>query len=743
MMKISKRIISMVLTVSMMASLLSGCSSESTGEIQTETTNESVEVDTEKIVEDVSDEIQNAISTNWEDYKGDVETFIYGLIISQLEYKYDVFPAEVELENGLSVSGIAYTNYEDCYTVDDETYFEAGFISSVGEIEIPQDEFDNGIIIENLDYSDDDTKFIMAYQSDAFTDHCIVYGQYVVYGVDDSGCIFYEEQEYEKGKCNEELGSLYSYDEAKYVYDVDVGDYVYVTGQSLITQLDYDSLQEEVNAVLEEQDENFVQVDVETCVYVAQEAVNNYLLSMQEETFLGYDVKELAELTAQLNPMECYRITSDGLMETNLEHSTEDTVAQWLVGSACVIAVAVGLVGSVVCIECPALSAASGAMAGTAIEIFMQVVIANGKVSDIEWSKVAIAAGAGAVSGFLGPYIMATTAGFSGFMIDSALDGVVGAVEQTLYAWMDGESGTELVKSFGMGFAMGFGLSAGFKGVGAAVGKIAQKLSPSVSKLGEKMFPKLTGKLSNFSKVASSKLYGLKKVADSSVFHSEYISKKLAFKQLEQLVQNGSPELKQKAFANLKKDGITDVNGNAITKESLEEIFDKAQDGEIIGKYVLNGETINIKKQNGMVGIVFDETKYQTVEITDGLVPDREANFERATEKLKEQWLDNPDPIPDSISKAIEESGIELENMDTRRLVSIIQNKDNGWVLHENIDMKTITLVAREVHDSVQGGITHMGGFGLAKYVKTHMGTEFLDRLISAAATDSVVAGEN
>ena len=663
-----------------------------------------------------------------------------------------MFPAQIFLNDGQSVTGIAYTDYQNCYTSSDEsvTYFETGFIASAGEAEIPEDDFNEGLIIENLEYEDDSTKFVMAYQSDAFEDHCVVYNQYVKYGVNDKGQVCYETSEYERGSCDESLGSLYSYDEARYVLDIDVGEYADVTGQSLSSQLDYKALEEEINKILETQDTNFATVEVETYAYFAQEAVSNYLLSFQEETFLGYDVKELAELASKLDPMECYRITSDGLMTIDLEHSTEDQVAQWLVGSACVVAVAAGMVGAMVFIECPVLSAASGAIAGTAIEIFMQVVIANGTVSDIEWSKVAIAAGAGAVSGFLGPYIMATTSGASYFLVDSALDGIIGGIEQTLYAWMDGESGIEMAKSFGMGFALGFGLSAGFKGVGAVVGKVANKLSPTISKLGNKMFPKLARKVSNFSKVASSKLYGLKKVADSSIFHSKYISKKLAFKQIEKLTQSAASELKDKSFKNLKADGIFDSDGKSITKEALEDIFDAADDNTTIGYFVLNGEKINIKKQNGIVGIVFDESKYQTVKLANGLKNQggtdaekrafRRENFVEAAKEYKKVWIDDPDMIPESIAVALKNQGLDIESATPDDLVDIIQDSSNGWVMHENIDMETITLVARSVHDSARGGITHMGGFSLVGYMKTHMGTTFFDRLVSAAASMAVQA---
>lgn len=610
--RMTNRIISIFLCIALVTSLLSGCgknevSSDELGITVTgdgtvfENGNGMIEIDTDKIVETVSNEIQYAISMNWEDYVGDIETFVYGLVINELGYKYDVFPASVKLSDGYSIFGIAYTDYQECYTNDDESmsYFTVGFIPGIGELTIPEEDFNSGLLVENLDYHDDKTQFVLKYQSEAFSEHCVVYNQYVTYGVDADGRLFYEAEQYEHGKCDESIGSLYSYDESRYVYDVDLGEYVNISGEPLASQMDYVALEEEINRILENQDANFTTVDVETSVYFAQEAVTNYLLSFQEETFLGYDVKSLVEAASALDPMECYRITSDGLMTIDLEYATEDEVARWLVGAASVIVVAVGMVGSIVFIECPPLSAVASAIAGTGIEVFMQVVVSNQKVSDIEWSKVAIAACTGAVSGYLGPYIMATTGGAVNFFVDSALDGLLGGIEQTIYAWMDGSDGAQMIESFGYGFTLGFGLSAGFKGAGAVLGKIAKKLAPTIKETAEKVFPKLSKRVSDLAGSVGDKIYELKRAEDATVFQSEYLSKKLSFKQLERLIQVGDSSLKKMSFDNLKKEGILDVNDKPITKKELEELFDKAADGDIIGSFRLGDDVIKIKKKNG------------------------------------------------------------------------------------------------------------------------------------------------
>ena len=248
-----KRTISMLLMVVMLVSLMSGCGSKNTEEsISNEIKEEMIGNTTNEILENLhlqqgtdsseinnSEDIQNYLSTNevievseafyfsdnWEDYIGDMETFVYGLIANELSYKYDVFPACVELMDSTYIYGIAYTDYTECYTNEDksECYFTAGFLPFYGELEIPEEEFQSGLILTNMDFESENTSFIWTYASSAYTQHCVVYEQYLQYGVDDNGYITFQTEEYVKGQCDETLGSLYSYDEAKYLYDVDLG----------------------------------------------------------------------------------------------------------------------------------------------------------------------------------------------------------------------------------------------------------------------------------------------------------------------------------------------------------------------------------------------------------------------------------------------------------------------------------------------------------------------------------------
>ncbi len=763
--RVWKRALSITICCTLIASLISGCNNSAVDYSD----NQSASVDTSVIVEEAakaileeidstaSEESQPTVeevleksediglSTNWEDYVGDFETFVYGLLVNELKHKYDVFSAYVNLEDGTPVYGIAYTDYSECYSNEDETeaVFKAGFIPYYGETDIPDDEFDNGIQLYDCEFQDDSTSFILAYESDAFTEHCVVFEKYLKYGVDDFGHIYYETQDYEQGKCDESLGSLYSFDEEKYLYDTDLGEYTPISGTSLSTMIDYDAFEKAINEVLEQQDFNFASVDIKTYAYFAQEAIQSYLLSLQVETFLGYDVDYLVQLAGELDPTECYRITSDGLLVVDMDEDITNeatTLVKWLVGTGCVIVTAVGIVGAMVFIECPPLSAAAGAMAGTGIEIFMQVVISGKALDSVEWDRVALAAATGALSGFLGPYVMAQFEGVAYFFVDSALDGMLGGIEKSVAAWLDGESGKQIIKEFGYGVALGFGLSAGFKVAGKIVEKAATSIAPAVKKMGEKIFPNLSKKTSSFAKAftkkAGSLLYNMKEVADNSVFHSKYISNKMAWRQINRLLAEDSDELATKslnAFTNNKE--LLDVNDNVITKDQLRDLFNNANDNEVIAKIKIDDEIIDVVKKNSMVSIVFDKTKYPTVELPNRIVADREENFEEAAKLYKQLWLDDPSQMPESIRKSLQDNNLELEDLMPEDLVDVIQKSD--MVLHENADMKTITLVSRALHDKAEkwGGIAHMGGYGLAKYLKEHMGAEFFDRFLTAAST--------
>lgn len=762
--KIYNRIIALLLIPVTVLPLLTGCG----GNVSISTDNVSVDQIAQAIIDDIEEDSLNSVSTNeiivngenlfvsdnWEDYICDVETFVYGLLSTQMQYCYDVFPACVDLEDGTTVYGIGYTDFEDCYTNEEETedYVLAGLVTFCGETEIPEEDFDEGLFMYDME-CDTDINFLLGYQSDSFTKHCVVYGQYVRYGIDDNSQIFYEYEPYDQDSCDESLGSLYSFDDSKYLYDDGLGEYDFISGNSLSSQIDFDALEDEINGYLGQQDIDFSSVDIESNAYFSQETVVSYFLSLQEETFLGYDVDYLVELAEELDPLECYQITSDGLLVLDLVNSPDEETAlvNFLVGSGCVIVTALSLVGSVACMECPILSASLGAITGVAIEVFIQVVFECRSIDDIDWVNVALAAATGAIAGFLGPYTQAISkqSKVLCFIIDSAIDGVLGGIEHSVINWIDGGDADSIIQSFGIGFALGFGLSAAFKGATSVLSGLANKISPYIDSAIGKIAPNLKKKTSDIvtklTDQLSIRVGKLKNLVDGNeLLHSGFLAKNLSerakYIELNVYKTQGDSILEKKSYNALRVENIYDLSDNPIKKSDLIELFEKASDGDVIAHYKIDGEVVDIKKMNGMYGIFFDEKKYQSVVLKGELMKnDRDDTFKRAAELFKEDWLEHPEKMPQSIKEMIDASGISLENMDADYLVeNIIQKSD--YVLHENIDLKTVTLVARTIHDKAnETGIGHMGGFGLANYLKYDVSANNFDQLVSAAASGAVI----
>lgn len=496
--KLFRRFTSILVSMTLAVSMLSGCSPKKEN-------NTLSEQDIDKIVETVSNEIINDIKNDSQvDYDGDIEEFVCNLLSEQLGYKYDVFPAYTVLSDGTEIYGIAYSDYSKGYLKEDESkcYFSAGMLFYGEEPVLPEEEFDVGLEVFNLEFFDEEASFLLEYTSDPFVEHCVVGGKYVQYGVDEKGQIYYETTDYVREEVDESLGSLYSYDESKCLINLDLGEYIYISGESLYAELDYRALEEEVNNIINSQNENFAFSQIETYAYQAQESIANYLLSLQEETFLGYDVDELVKATNELEPMECYRLTEEGLMVIEVQEvlgADADTLTKWLVGVGCAVITGTSIIANVaIKTHTAVFDLCIGAVTGAAIEIFMQVVVDGEALGDVSWGRVAIATATGAVAGLLGPVISAKLGGVSAFILDSAIDGTLGGIEYAAIAWMEGESGQEIIKSMGYGIALGTVMSAGFKVAGKVVSEGFEIVKPVVKKLDDTVFKPASAKVSKF-----------------------------------------------------------------------------------------------------------------------------------------------------------------------------------------------------------------------------------------------------
>lgn len=476
--RIFSRGISYVLILSILVTNLVGCGKSVPNTV--ESSQNVPTIDTEQIAEMITEEIQEEVQLKEEQKKSDAEEvenaqknidyFVYERLFKEYSVAFDTFDAVLKLPDGSEINGIGYSDLASYFEPvgTGKGYFPAGFLIDGSNVVISQEDIDKGLEIENLSYQNDDYGFVFAYNTEPYLEHCVVDGKYVQYGIDKNGNITHEECEYSRDVCDTSIGALYSYDENKYLYDPNVGEYVDITGDSLFETIDYDALEAEVNRILDEQDFNFSSVDIKTTAYFAKEAVNSYLLSLQDETFMGCNVNELIKEVSELDPMQCIRITPDGNVVIDIEKDLPQkpsAVAKWTVGICCGIAVA----GSVALnVFVPAATPVSGSICGAAIDVFMQVVVENHAVEDINWGKVAISATSGALMAWACPLgaatitkSVATKTGsavlskLAGYGILTFSNAMVSGVTNASFTLIDKGSKEDVFDSFLVGVALG------------------------------------------------------------------------------------------------------------------------------------------------------------------------------------------------------------------------------------------------------------------------------------------------
>lgn len=749
----------LLLTISLLASTLSGCAKKQADspreENHTAVRPETITDDSTTTPTQVQAEPVN-ISYDWVDYVGDIDTVVYGLIGNQYELFYNVFHAVIELPDGTNVYGLGYSDFSDFYEGDDgKGFFPAGFIRLIGEPEIPPEDIEEGLEIQDLE-NISESSFVYAYEVEPYMEHCVVWGQYLQYGIDESGGITYTVQEYDRGFCNEALGPLYSYDERRFVFDPDVGDYVFVSGTTLSELVDYDAIEAEINRILEQQDFNFSTVDIQTSVYFAQEAVSSYLLSMQEEAFLGVKVSSLVEEIQNLDPTECIRITPDGMLVVDVENTVPENsadFAKWLVGMICGIVIV-----SSVALEVfmPALRPVSSTISGAAIEAFMQGVIQNQALSNVNWSRVAVAAVSGALLAWACPLAagsatkgvvaaigketvtifgkeiateaLANLAGYSTQTFSTAMvSGTTGAA----FAFIDGGSSDDAFNAFKWGAAIG-GASTIFA---SAFSEISNAGMNALAKSHQNNWLiKASEKVSTF--ISKHQIHLKNQTLENILApKSVYEATRCAMNEFHTL-----PEKISRLPADTNNNFIkVDSKGNLITKEQLLKqggdcIIKPSTDcdPEIL-KAFEDHKITEIKVKKGVPDLSdFSEYSFHP---KGGIGPNRDVNMKNYYDQLADEWIENSKNIPAKIREVL--TSAQIENLDG----PMIQKALSAAKLtpHEGTDG-----VVRLVDSILHSKISHYGGVALAKAsASLEVGVTYLKNLAygsTASITGTLIA---
>ena len=437
-------------------------------------------INTEEVAKQISDQIDEELDKLSERKEEDtrlaqiasdsMELFVHEILYDSYSVVYDTFEASIVLPDGNELYGIGYSDFS-CFFEGEEGergYFPAGFLTDPGDYYISESERENVLVVNNLDYEDDRYGFVLTHHAEPYLEHCVVNGQYVKYGVNENGVITYEADAFDWDNFDSELGALYSYDESRNLFTTAYGDEFTLTGVSLHDPIDYSELEASINRILDEQDKNYFTINVITAVSESKEAVTAYLQSLQEETFLGCNVKALIEEVSTLSPDQCIRITPEGNVIVNVGNevpTSSEELARWLVGIGCGIAVA----GSIALnVFVPASAPLSGAICGAAMDVFMQILVEKRTVDNINWAKVAVSATSGAVMAWACPLgasaITQTVAGKTGNVVLSKLAGygfmtfsnsIVSGATNAAFAAIDGESTEDIFDSFVVGAAVG------------------------------------------------------------------------------------------------------------------------------------------------------------------------------------------------------------------------------------------------------------------------------------------------
>ena len=419
------------------------------------------------------------IQETYEEYVEDIEdteSFVYGLVTERLGLEYDVFSSYVTLSDETTrIYGIGYTRFDEAYVLEDDekTYFGSGFISFLGEQQIPETE--GYLKMTRLGETSEDYGFLYTYSMEDYKAHTVVYNEYVQYGVENKQLTYTEEKISSRAHlekiCDQSLGSLYSYDENKMLLETDFG-FTPVNGISLFEDIDYKALQAEIDNILATQDVRFCKTDVETMVNVGKEALESYLLGLQEESFCGYSVAQLIEIAEGMDPMMAIRITADGLVAVEIEPQPPEppsSFVKWMMGIAAAICVA----ATIVCTVVPGLQGfvpLAGGLSGMAIEAAVEVIGENKHLNELNPIKLAVAAVGGALGGAATSLIA---------------DAVIGGATNAVFTLIDGGSLLNAGISFATGTLLGVAIGGACKlvtkGVSKAIGAIKVKKLPVVA----------------------------------------------------------------------------------------------------------------------------------------------------------------------------------------------------------------------------------------------------------------------
>ncbi len=266
-----------------------------------------------------------------------IQKMIYNLVAYSLnEIDLDVFESiALNLTNDTTVFGLTYTAYEDVK----DYYKLAGFVCINNE-NFVLDESDSLVSLNNTEQ--DGNKYIICDMGvELLNDHFIYYDKYVKYYWVNSRTIHYEIKDNVADNYDKSFGLLFSYDTCKYVYDNDFT-YTSVEVQTMFTGIDFDHLQQQIDAINKEQEANGYYVSEITITVIDYKLIQEWEQLSSTDSFYGYDLESLNQTFGASTTLE---FTADGQVKQAELIQTKTT--NWLkVGLMVGIGLAAILIGA-------------------------------------------------------------------------------------------------------------------------------------------------------------------------------------------------------------------------------------------------------------------------------------------------------------------------------------------------------------------------------------------------------------
>jgi hypothetical protein len=639
----------------------------------------------------------------WQEFIGDPETLVYSLINNQLAKAYEVFPGKVILPvSGEEVYGIAFTDKKSAFitnpnTVNQEHYFSTGFISLVDEFYVTSDDYEAGLEIVRVDNTDSSrSRYFYAYNLQPFATHIVLDNQYIQYGIDSNYQVYYESNDV-LGNYNQALGGLYSYDEGRFIFGSDNG-VVPIKENSISENFNFETWSSSVNENLK----NGFSLDFDFLKYTVSNAldtVKNIFNNLNEQTIFGYSVTDLKNLLSDTKEDDIAIIDDTKVAMHAVSSTIPSDIIKWIVAAATVIS----LIGTiVVTLSFPALAPFSSAITGAAMQTFVETVIENHQVSEINWIKVAIASISGAISSQLGP----------------VGDAFVGGITNSLFSLLEGETFLDAALSFVSGFAIGLAMSGIFTVLLRAFNVVGAKLS---SVFTNKVGSYIARNIANIDGSMATK--AIVSTTDSVNINSRVST---SVNDAVQSIDNNLSHLTKKAIRQLPSDKNpflvkVDSLGKPLRKIDL---FKNGGNGYLTFRDIPNNKfrSLFVDKlgnpidslpiRNGYV--IFDDVGLLKIRLENGnfLSISRQQNFAKLDRQLRDLIINNDPTIPPKVYNYFIEKGIDFESITLEQIRRMRSGAGLNLSWHEAEDAASGILVSGTLHSF----ISHAGGISLVKY---------------------------